>query len=78
MIADRIWESRERTFVEEKNGETVMHTTGIAHLGGATAGALIARDAWIAAGRVSSRDPQALFQIQRHSEREPDRHKGSL
>ena len=29
------------------------------------AGALIARYAWIAAGRVSSRDPQALFQIQR-------------
>src|SRR5215467_8003382 len=28
-------------------------------------GALIARYAWIAAGRVSSRDPQALFQIQR-------------
>jgi hypothetical protein len=30
------------------------------------AGALIARYAWIAAGRVSTRDPQALFQIQRH------------
>jgi formate-dependent nitrite reductase membrane component NrfD len=29
------------------------------------AGALISRYAWIAAGRVSSRDPQALFQIQR-------------
>jgi hypothetical protein len=28
------------------------------------AGALIARYAWIAAGRVSSRDPQALFRIQ--------------
>lgn len=28
-------------------------------------GALIARYAWIEAGRVSSRDPQALFQIQR-------------
>src|SRR6267142_856322 len=28
------------------------------------AGALITRYAWIAAGRVSSRDPQALFQIQ--------------
>jgi hypothetical protein len=33
------------------------------------AGALITRYAWIAAGRVSSRDPQALFQIQR---RHPD------
>jgi hypothetical protein len=32
------------------------------------AGALIARYAWIAAGRISSRDPYALFQIQR---REP-------
>jgi len=29
------------------------------------AGALISRFAWIAAGRVSSRDPHALFQIQR-------------
>jgi hypothetical protein len=28
-------------------------------------GALIARYAWIAAGRVSARDPRALFQIQR-------------
>ena len=36
MIADRIWDSRERTFVEEQNGEAVMHTTAIAHLGGAT------------------------------------------
>ena len=31
MVADRIWTSRERTF-DEKH----MHTTGIAHLGGAT------------------------------------------
>ena len=30
------------------------------------AGALIGRYAWIAAGRVSSRDPDALFQLQRH------------
>jgi formate dehydrogenase major subunit len=36
MIAERIWESRERTFVETENGETVMHTKAIAHLGGAT------------------------------------------
>jgi formate dehydrogenase major subunit len=36
MIADRLWESRERTFVEERDGEAVMHTTAIAHLGGAT------------------------------------------
>ena len=31
MVADRIWTSRERTFDEQH-----MHTTGIAHLGGAT------------------------------------------
>jgi len=31
MIADRLWETRERTFDEESN-----HTTGVAHLGGAT------------------------------------------
>jgi formate dehydrogenase major subunit len=36
MIADRIWESRERSFVEKENGGAVMHTTAIAHLGGAT------------------------------------------
>ena len=36
MIADRLWESRERTFVEEQSGEVLMHTTAIAHLGGAT------------------------------------------
>ena len=29
------------------------------------AGALISRYAWVAAGRVSSRDPQALFELQR-------------
>jgi formate dehydrogenase major subunit len=31
MIADRVWQTRERTF-----DDTVMHTTGLAHLGGAT------------------------------------------
>jgi len=36
MIADRIWESRERTFVETKDGQSLMQTTAIAHLGGAT------------------------------------------
>jgi formate dehydrogenase major subunit len=35
MIADRVWESRERTFVEQED-ERVMHTKAIAHLGGAT------------------------------------------
>ncbi|NDQ58170.1 MAG: dehydrogenase [Acidipila sp.] len=36
MIADRVWEARERSFVEEEGGEVVMHTKTIAHLGGAT------------------------------------------
>jgi formate dehydrogenase major subunit len=36
MIADRLWESRERTFVETRDGQTLMQTTAIAHLGGAT------------------------------------------
>src|SRR5215210_4332701 len=31
MVAERLWQSRERTFDDEQ-----MHTTGIAHLGGAT------------------------------------------
>ena len=31
MVADRMWESRNRTFDQEH-----MHTTGVAHLGGAT------------------------------------------
>lgn len=40
MVADRVWDSRERTFQERENGtkdgELVMQTTAIAHLGGAT------------------------------------------
>ena len=36
MVADRVWESRERSFVEKQDGETVMQTKAIAHLGGAT------------------------------------------
>jgi formate dehydrogenase major subunit len=36
MIADRVWETRERSFVEERGGRTLMHTTAIAHIGGAT------------------------------------------
>jgi formate dehydrogenase major subunit len=36
MIADRVWESRERTFVESKDGQSLMQTTAVAHLGGAT------------------------------------------
>jgi len=36
MVADRVWESRKRTFIHEKDGSIVNHTTGVAHLGGAT------------------------------------------
>jgi formate dehydrogenase major subunit len=36
MVAERVWETRERTFSETKDGETIMHTTAMAHLGGAT------------------------------------------
>jgi len=36
MIADRLWESRERSFVETRDGQTLMQTTAIGHLGGAT------------------------------------------
>jgi formate dehydrogenase major subunit len=36
MVADRVWESRQGTFVEKENGSTLMHTLGICHLGGAT------------------------------------------
>jgi len=36
MVADRVWESRERTFVEKKDGQVVAHTKAICHLGGAT------------------------------------------
>lgn len=36
MVASRVWESRERSFVEETNGQALMQTKTIAHLGGAT------------------------------------------
>lgn len=36
MIADRVWESRERTFQEKQDDWNVMQTKAIAHLGGAT------------------------------------------
>ena len=36
MVADRLWESRERTFQEKQDGEFVMQTKAIGHLGGAT------------------------------------------
>jgi len=36
MVADRVWESRRRTFVHEQDGVSINHTTAICHLGGAT------------------------------------------
>ena len=36
MVADRVWESRKRTFIREQNGSTINHTTAICYLGGAT------------------------------------------
>ncbi|MBV9087714.1 MAG: hypothetical protein JOY79_09535 [Acidobacteriaceae bacterium] len=36
MVADRVWETRARTFVERQDGEALMQTKAIAHLGGAT------------------------------------------
>lgn len=37
MVADRVWETRERTFREKTDtGDALMQTLGIAHLGGAT------------------------------------------
>ena len=36
MVADRMWDTRDRTFQETRDGESLMQTTGMAHLGGAT------------------------------------------
>jgi formate dehydrogenase major subunit len=36
MIAGRVWESREHSFEESKDGQSLMQTKAIAHLGGAT------------------------------------------
>jgi len=36
MIADRVWNTRDRTFVEQQDGKPLMHSQLIAHLGGAT------------------------------------------
>jgi formate dehydrogenase major subunit len=36
MIAERLWTSREHTFVEKEDGQTLMQTKAVAHLGGAT------------------------------------------
>jgi formate dehydrogenase major subunit len=36
MVAERVWTSRENSFVEERDGQSLMQTKTIAHLGGAT------------------------------------------
>ena len=36
MIAERLWTSREHTFVEKQDDQSLMQTKCIAHLGGAT------------------------------------------
>ena len=36
MVADRVWASRERGFVEAKDGKPLMQLPTVAHLGGAT------------------------------------------
>jgi len=36
MIADRVWKSREASFKETEDGQSLMQTKTIAHLGGAT------------------------------------------
>lgn len=36
MVAERTWKSRENTFVEQQDGQPVMHTKAVCHLGGAT------------------------------------------
>src|SRR5579884_4075783 len=36
MVADRLWDSRERTFQETREGQPLMQTTAVGHLGGAT------------------------------------------
>lgn len=36
MIADRVWDAREKSFKETEDGQTLMQTLAIAHLGGAT------------------------------------------
>jgi formate dehydrogenase major subunit len=36
MVADRVWQTRDRTFQETRDGEALMQTLGMAHLGGAT------------------------------------------
>jgi formate dehydrogenase major subunit len=36
MVAERLWESRDRSFQEERDGQVLMQTAAVGHLGGAT------------------------------------------
>ena len=36
MVAERVWDTRERTFEETRDGHSLMQTKALAHLGGAT------------------------------------------
>jgi formate dehydrogenase major subunit len=36
MVAERVWQTRERSFQETREGHPLMQTTAMAHLGGAT------------------------------------------
>jgi formate dehydrogenase major subunit len=36
MVAERVWDSRDRSFEESRDGQSLMQTTALAHLGGAT------------------------------------------
>jgi formate dehydrogenase major subunit len=36
MVADRVWRTREQRFEESRDGQSLMQTTALAHLGGAT------------------------------------------
>ena len=36
MIADRVWQTRDRCFTETRDGQSLMQCPSIAHLGGAT------------------------------------------
>lgn len=36
MVAERVWDTRDLTFQETRDGQTLMQTTAMAHLGGAT------------------------------------------
>jgi formate dehydrogenase major subunit len=36
MVAKRVWDTREKSFEQSRDGQSLMQTTAIAHLGGAT------------------------------------------